>query len=107
VTETLRYVDPTARRGPLYRAFVRMASGRFATRLATKRIWSAVAWRIAPYLMRLTRGRLGTRLLLPTALLKTRGARTGLVPRTAVISYRESAGRAGRRIPILQFVPCD
>jgi hypothetical protein len=58
VTETLRYVEPTARRGPIYRAFVRMASSRFATWLATKRIWSAVVWRIDPYLMRLTRGRL-------------------------------------------------
>jgi deazaflavin-dependent oxidoreductase (nitroreductase family) len=173
VTDTLRYFDPTARRGPLYRAFVRMASSRFATWLATKRIWSAVVWRIDPYLMRLTRGRLGTGLLLPTALLKTRGARTGLVRRTAVIyfhdggrviifasragrpgspswyynaranpevelggerfraelvedeaertrlfglaervlpafaTYRESAGRAGRRIPILQLAPYD
>ena len=173
MTETLRYVDPTARRGPIYRAFVRIASSRFATWLATKRIWSAVVWRIDPYLMRLTRGRLGTGLLLPTALLQTRGARTGLVRRTAVIyfhdrgrviifashvgrpespswyynaranpavelggerfraelvedegertrlfglaervlpafaNYRESAGRASRRIAILQLTPCD
>jgi F420H(2)-dependent quinone reductase len=66
--------------------------------------------------MRLTRGRLGTGLLLPTTLLKTRGARTGLVRRTAVIYFHDGgriiifasrAGRAGRRIPILQLAPCD
>ena len=173
MADTLRYVDPEARRGPVYRAYVRLASSRFATWLATKRIWSAIVWRIDPYLMRLTRGRLGTGLLLPTALLQTRGARTGLMRRNAVIyfhdrgrviifasqagrpenpswyhnaranpevelggdrfraeliadesertrlfelakrvlpafaSYRESAGRAGRRIPILQLTPRD
>jgi deazaflavin-dependent oxidoreductase (nitroreductase family) len=171
--EPLRYVDPEARRGPIYRAYVRLASSRFATRLATKAIWSAIVWRIDPYLMRLTRGRLGTGLLLPTALLQTRGARTGLVRRNAVIyfhdrdrvtvvasqagrpdnpswyynalanpkvelggepfraevvedeaertrlwgladqvlpafaTYRDTAGRAGRTIPILQLVPRD
>jgi len=173
MADTLRYVDPEARRGPVYRAYVRLASSRFATWLATKRIWSAIVWRIDPYLMRLTRGRLGTGLLLPTALLQTRGARTGLMRRNAVIyfhdrgrviifasqagrpenpswyhnaranpevelggdrfraeliadesertrlfelaervlpafaSYRESAGRAGRRIPILQLTSRD
>jgi len=167
----LRYVDPRAPRGPIYRAYVGLISSRFATWLSTKSIWSAVVWRIDPYLLRLTRGRLGTGLLLPTALLQTRGARTGLVRRNAVIyfhdgervtvvasqagrpenpswfynaranpdvllggqpfraeiiddeasrarlwqladgifpafaTYRDSAGRAGRTIPILQLVP--
>jgi deazaflavin-dependent oxidoreductase (nitroreductase family) len=173
MSDTLRYVDPEARRGLIYRAYVRLASSRFATWLATKAIWSAIVWKIDPYLMRLTRGRLGTGLLLPTALLQTRGARTGLVRRNAVIyfhdrggvtifasqagrpdnpswyhnaranpevelgglpfraevvedeaertrlwglaecvlpafaTYRDSAGRAGRTIPILQLVPRD
>jgi deazaflavin-dependent oxidoreductase (nitroreductase family) len=171
--ETLRYVDPRAHRGAVYRAYVGLASSRFATWLSKRWIWSAVVWRIDPHLMRLTRGRLGTGLLLPTALLQTRGARTGLVRRNAVIyfhdgdrvtivasqagrpgnpawlynaranpdvllaglpfraelvedepererlweladrvfpafaSYRESAARAGRSIPILQLVPSD
>jgi deazaflavin-dependent oxidoreductase (nitroreductase family) len=100
--EPLRYVDPEARRGPIYRAYVRLASSRFATWLATKAIWSAIVWRIDPYLMRLTRGRLGTGLLLPTALLQTRGARTGLVRRNAVIYFHDRdrvtivASQAGR-----------
>jgi deazaflavin-dependent oxidoreductase (nitroreductase family) len=171
--ETLRYVDPRASRGAVYRAYVGLASSRFATWLSKRWIWSAVVWRIDPHLIRLTGGRLGTGLLLPTALLQTRGARTGLVRRNAVIyfhdgdrvtivasqagregnpswffnaranpdvllaglpfraelvedepererlweladrvfpafaSYRESAARAGRTIPILQLVPSD
>jgi deazaflavin-dependent oxidoreductase (nitroreductase family) len=102
VTETLRYVDPTAPRGAVYRAYVSLASSRFLTWLATKWIWSAIVWRIDPWLMRLTRGRLGTGLLLPTALLQTRGARTGRVRRNAVIYFHDRdrviifASQAGR-----------
>ena len=62
-TATLRHVDPSAPRGPIYRAYVRLASGRFATWLSTKWIWSATVWKIDPCLMRLTRGRLGTGVL--------------------------------------------
>jgi deazaflavin-dependent oxidoreductase (nitroreductase family) len=173
VGTTLRYVDPEARHGPLYRAWVRFASSRPVTWLSTKAIWGATVWKIDPWLLRLTRGRLGTGLLLPTALLQTRGARSGLERRNAVIYfhdgervtifatqagrpdnpcwyhnaranpdvelgglpfraevvedeaertrlwrladrvfpafavYRDSAGRAGRTIPILQLVPRD
>jgi deazaflavin-dependent oxidoreductase (nitroreductase family) len=98
----LRYVDPHATRGPIYRAYVRLASGRIATWLSGRAIWSAIVWKIDPYLMRLTRGRLGTGLLLPTALLQTRGARTGLVRRNAVIYFHDGervtiiASKAGR-----------
>jgi deazaflavin-dependent oxidoreductase (nitroreductase family) len=98
----LRYVDPHASRGPIYRAYVRLASSRLATWLSKKAIWSAIVWRIDPHLMRLTRGRLGTGLLLPTALLQTRGARTGLVRRNGVIYFHDGervtviASQAGR-----------
>jgi len=92
----LRYVDPNAPRGPIYRAYVRLASGRFATWLSKKSIWSAIVWRIDPYLLRLTRGRLGTGLLLPTALLETRGARTGLPRRNGVIYFHD-----GERVTII------
>jgi deazaflavin-dependent oxidoreductase (nitroreductase family) len=167
----LRYVDPLARRGLVYRVFVRMTATRVMTWLSRTRVWSAVMWNIDPHLMRLTRGRLGTALLVRTALLQTVGARTGLERRNAVIyfhdgdrviiipsqaglpenpswfynaranpdvvlggeafraelveeederarlwaladrvfpafaSYRESAGRAGRAIPILRLAP--
>lgn len=99
---TLRYVDPRARRGPIYRGYVGLASSRFATWLSKKAIWSAIVWKIDPVLLRVTRGRLGTGLLLPTALLQTRGARTGLVRRNAVIYFHDGeqvtiiASQAGR-----------
>lgn len=99
---TLRYVDPEARQSFAYRMYARLASSRFATWLATKAVWSAVVWKIDPHLMRLTRGRLGTGFLLPTALLQTRGARTGLPRRNAVIYFHDGdrvtifASRAGR-----------
>jgi deazaflavin-dependent oxidoreductase (nitroreductase family) len=98
----LRYIDPLAPRGPVYRAYVRLAGGRLARWLSRKAVWSAIVWRIDPYLLRLTKGRLGTGLLLPTALLQTRGARTGLVRRNAVIYFHDDervtiiASQAGR-----------
>jgi deazaflavin-dependent oxidoreductase (nitroreductase family) len=98
----LRHVDPRASRGPVYRLYVALASSRFATWLSKRWIWSAVVWKIDPVLLRLTRGRLGTGLLLPTALLQTRGARTGLVRRNAVIYFNDAsdviivASQAGR-----------
>jgi deazaflavin-dependent oxidoreductase (nitroreductase family) len=81
---------------------LRIASSRFATWLATKAIWSAIVWRIDPVLLRVTRGRLGTGLMLPTALLQTRGARSGTMRRNAVIYFHDGervtiiASKAGR-----------
>lgn len=99
---TLRRVDPTARRGIAYRALAAAASSPPATWLSRQRVWSAVVWRIDPLLLRLTRGRLGTGLLLPTALLQTRGARSGLPRSNAVIYFHDGelvtivASKAGR-----------
>ncbi len=92
----LRYVDPSAPRGPAYRAFVRLMGTRAMAALSRSRAWSAVMWRIDPHLMRLTRGRFGTGLLVRTALLQTRGARTGRVRRNAVIYFHD-----GRRVTIV------
>jgi deazaflavin-dependent oxidoreductase (nitroreductase family) len=100
--QPLRHIDPHVSRGPVYRAFARLASSRFATWLSKKSIWSAIVWKIDPHLLRLTRGRLGTGLLLPTALLETRGARTGLPRRNAAIYFHDGervtifASQAGR-----------
>jgi deazaflavin-dependent oxidoreductase (nitroreductase family) len=49
------------------------------------------AWRLDPHLLRLTRGRFGLGLILPTALLETRGARTGAARRNAVIYFHDGA----------------
>lgn len=48
-----------------------------------------VVWKVDPHLMRLTRGRVGMGLFLPTALLETRGARSGAVRRNAVIYFHD------------------
>jgi deazaflavin-dependent oxidoreductase (nitroreductase family) len=80
----LKHVDPLARRGPLYWAYARLVGLRpFGV------VSRAVAWRLDPILLRLTRGRLGFGLLLPTALLETRGARTGRLRRNAVIYFHD------------------
>jgi deazaflavin-dependent oxidoreductase (nitroreductase family) len=87
----LRYVDPHRSRGPLYRAYVRIAGARAAGWLSRR-----LAWRLDPYLLRLTRGRLGVGLMLPTALLQTRGARTGRLRRNGVIYFHD-----GERVTII------
>ncbi len=46
-------------------------------------------WKVDPVLMRLSRGRLGFGLLLPTALLETRGARTRQLRRNVVIYFHD------------------
>jgi deazaflavin-dependent oxidoreductase (nitroreductase family) len=99
---SLRYVDPHAARSPLYRLFVRLVSTPAMTWLSRTRMWSSVVWKIDPYLLRLTRGRLGTALIVRTALLQTVGARTGRVRRNAVIYFHDGdrvtiiASQAGR-----------
>jgi deazaflavin-dependent oxidoreductase (nitroreductase family) len=84
-----RSVDPPARRGLVYEVYLHLASSRFATWLATKAIWSAIVWKVDPYRMRWTKVGLGTGLPLPTALLQTRGARTGQVRRNGVIYFHD------------------
>jgi deazaflavin-dependent oxidoreductase (nitroreductase family) len=48
-----------------------------------------IGWKVDPYLLRLTAGRIGTGLILPTALLETRGARTGETRRNGVIYFHD------------------
>lgn len=92
----LPHVDPHARRGGVYRLFVGFVSTRFMTWLARTRLWGLVIWRIDPVLLRVTRGRLRTGAPLPTALLETRGARTGRVRRNAVVYFHD-----GERVTII------
>lgn len=85
ISSHLKYVDPNRSRGPLSRAFARFS----ATRVG--RLFSAkVVWRVDPYLLRATRGRLGMGLILPTALLETEGARSGAKRRNAVIYFHDA-----------------
>jgi deazaflavin-dependent oxidoreductase (nitroreductase family) len=80
----LKYIDPSRSRGLFWRAFASFS----ATRLG--RLFSAkVVWRVDPYLLRATRGRLGMGLVLPTALLETTGAKSGTPRRNAVIYFHD------------------
>jgi deazaflavin-dependent oxidoreductase (nitroreductase family) len=87
----LPYVDPRASHGLLYKVYVRFIGTRMAMWLSPR-----VAWKLDPYLMRLTGGRLGTGLMLPTALLETHGARTGRLRRNGVIYFHD-----GERVTII------
>lgn len=55
-----------------------------------------VAWKLDPFLLQITRGRIGTGGLLPTALLETRGARTGRPRRNGLIYFHD-----GTRVTIV------
>lgn len=90
-SEALPYVDPRAAHGPLYRIYVRFLGTRLAAWLSAN-----VVWKVDPRLMQLTGGRLGLGLMLPTALLETRGARTGRVRRNGVIYFHD-----GERVTIV------
>jgi deazaflavin-dependent oxidoreductase (nitroreductase family) len=48
-----------------------------------------IGWKLDPVLLRLSGGRVGMGLLLPTALLETRGARTGQTRRNGVIYFHD------------------
>ena len=87
----LPYVDPHASRGRLYRAFAAFAGTRAGAWLSR-----ALVWRLDPALMRVTGGRVGMGLMLPTALVETRGARTGRVRRNVVLYFHD-----GERVTIV------
>jgi deazaflavin-dependent oxidoreductase (nitroreductase family) len=55
-----------------------------------------VAWKLDPLLLRMSGGRLGLGMMLPTALLETRGARTGELRRNGVIYFHD-----GERVTII------
>jgi deazaflavin-dependent oxidoreductase (nitroreductase family) len=87
----LPYVDPHRRRGVVYRAYARLIGTR-AIRWFSQR----VAWKLDPFLLQLSRGRVGMAFPLPTALLETRGARTGRLRRNGVIYFHD-----GERVTIV------
>jgi deazaflavin-dependent oxidoreductase (nitroreductase family) len=87
----LRYVDPYKRRGRLYFLVARLS----ATKLGA---WFSinVAWKVDPHLLRLTKGRFSTSRPLATALLESRGARTGKPRRNATLYFHD-----GDRVTII------
>jgi deazaflavin-dependent oxidoreductase (nitroreductase family) len=80
----LRHVDPHKRRGVIYRTFARLAATRPMGWLSRK-----VVWKLDPHVFRLSGGRFGLGFPLPTALLETRGARSGQLRRNGVIYFHD------------------
>jgi len=90
-TRDLPYVNPAERRHAIYRTYARLVGTRAAGWLSM-----SVVWKLDPFLLRLSGGRLGMGLVLPTALLETRGARTRRLRRNGVIYFHD-----GERVTIV------
>jgi deazaflavin-dependent oxidoreductase (nitroreductase family) len=90
-SHTLRHVDPRSPRGPLYRAWAALVSSRVGLWLSRQ-----IGWKVDPHLLRLTGGRIGTGLIIPTALLETCGARSGQPRRNGVIYFHD-----GERVTLI------
>jgi deazaflavin-dependent oxidoreductase (nitroreductase family) len=90
-TPELRYVDPYKRRGRLYLAVARFSATKAGAWLAVN-----IAWKVDPHLLKLTRGRFSTAGPLATALLESRGARTGQPRRNATLYFHD-----GDRVTII------
>jgi deazaflavin-dependent oxidoreductase (nitroreductase family) len=84
MTTQLKYVDPNRPRSLFSRAFAAFSSTRLGRLISAN-----IVWKVDPYLLRATRGRVGMGLVLPTALLETRGAKSGAVRRNAVIYFHD------------------
>ncbi len=84
LTPSLPYVDPRPH-GWLYRAYARIFG---ASRPA---LWLSrhIGWKLDPLLLRVSGGRLGFGFVIPTAVLETRGARTGRLRRNALIYFHD------------------
>ena len=80
----LKYVDPNRPRSSFSRAYAAFSATRLGRFISAK-----VGWKVDPYLLRATKGRVGTGLVLPTALLETTGAKSGAVRRNAVIYFHD------------------
>lgn len=75
--------------GVVQRALVAAASSPVIGRISKTALWRATMWKLERLLLRVSGGRLSAAPGLPTALLETRGARTGLVRRTATIYFHD------------------
>ncbi|GAB2513481.1 nitroreductase/quinone reductase family protein [Nocardia heshunensis] len=76
--------DATGRPHWFIRAYAALATARLS-RFVSRHI----AWKLDPILLRLTRGRIATTAVFPTAVLETKGARTGAHRRNAVIYFTD------------------
>jgi deazaflavin-dependent oxidoreductase (nitroreductase family) len=87
----LDYVDPYRSRSRLYFAVARLSATKFGAWFSIN-----VAWKLDPFLLKLTRGRLSTAGPLAVGLLESRGARSGLPRRNATLYFHD-----GDRVTII------
>jgi deazaflavin-dependent oxidoreductase (nitroreductase family) len=87
----LSYVDPYQRRSRFYFALARFSATRFGAWFSIN-----VAWKLDPFLLKLTGGRLSTAGPLAVGLLESRGARSGLPRRNATLYFHD-----GDRVTII------
>lgn len=80
----LAYVDPNLPRDFVSRAYAALANTRLGRFLSVN-----VLWKVDPYVLRWTRGRLGSGLFVRTAVLETHGARSGARRRNAVVYFHD------------------
>jgi deazaflavin-dependent oxidoreductase (nitroreductase family) len=80
----LRYVDPYKPRGRLYHAVARLSTTNAGAWFAVH-----VAWKLDPFLLKLTGGRVSTGAPLAVALLESRGARSGRARRNATLYFHD------------------
>ncbi|MCU1373028.1 MAG: nitroreductase [Actinomycetia bacterium] len=80
----LRRVEPTRPPGVFVRAYAAFAVSRVA-RFASRHVY----WKLDPFLLRITGGRLASTLVFPTAVLETQGARSGARRRNATIYFHD------------------
>jgi deazaflavin-dependent oxidoreductase (nitroreductase family) len=87
----LPHVDPYERRSRLYFAVARLSATKFGAWFSVN-----VAWKLDPFLLKLTNGRLSSAGPLAVGLLESRGARTGLPRRNATLYFHD-----GERVTII------
>jgi deazaflavin-dependent oxidoreductase (nitroreductase family) len=81
---TLRRVNPAPTPGRMPRLLSRVSTTR-----AARFISRHLGWKLDPVLLRLTGNRVATTVVIPTAVLETRGARSGKRRRNAVIYFHD------------------
>jgi deazaflavin-dependent oxidoreductase (nitroreductase family) len=81
---SLTRVDPTRAPGMFARTYATLAVTRLARYVSRK-----IGWKLDPILLRVSHGRLATTLVFPTAVLETRGAKTGALRRHAIIYFHD------------------
>jgi deazaflavin-dependent oxidoreductase (nitroreductase family) len=80
----LKYVDPARRRSAFTRAYAAIGTTRLGQLISRH-----VFWKLDPRLLRMTGGHLSMALVIRTAVLETRGAKSGSVRRNAVIYFHD------------------